>query len=928
MGGQAWSNPHPLNNFVPTTVTNNVFRGNIGFSIVINRWVDGLMKIDPRLPFILVGIDTMGGVWTAKWASSRYSTACGSGRAACEADFEDRPSFDPKITPQPSIAEVSPLVPRFAFCFLPLLVRHALQSPGEFGYPASRREEAQGRKAFGRRNAKSGDPSHDASDALDTRMAPTDQEARHLTTTPSGNNKSIPHFPAISHQDFSKAPGEVPSPGGRSCSSLATTVVSSPAPSPRRRQHFQVSRPGARTSEPDTMPFLVAVAKLAAFTDVFLTGLIIPLLPTILESRAHVPQHQAQIWTSVLVAAHGGAVAVVSPFMPLLTRRGPSGYAVLLAGLAGAAAAFALLQLSHDLGLLIFARALQGLSAAAITGASSAILASATSSRPSSCGLASLTPAFLQSVAMTTAPALAGTLHDYYDADAVFYCAYTCIALSGVLGLVAVTATPASHLRASNEPEPRSRSEIPAERSGQQDPATAVVGAVALSPGLLVGLYGYLVLALLTSALQGVLPLFVERRFNWSVLATGYTFVPLSAPAALIGPLAGALAVRVPKSTRFLTTVGFLACLPAFLHLGQLGKNTKLRQHPFFLTLGGLSLATGLCGDPLAKEITSVLASSANDSWSATALATSLPSLAHAWGSLVGPLLAGAVSWLWGWQTMNTTLAAISAATGVASLLFLQGWIGSPSPEIRAHRTEARSDEESAPLLTNDRSSRSLYGPKEEYGGGNGDDCKQRQDSDGVSPHSRTGADRKSRTHRRHFSVDNFSVATTTTPGSIDSSASSVRFQAALETPTLGASTGGVKRPSTDSATGKSAAERRFVMREAPHAPATDPLLAAGSLYVIDEERDTGRGVESRRHKRRVVVFAEGSAPPELLARHRHHVVAINALDGTAQMVADSTEDHAVHVTEEAAGDETAFSDATARRYVVVVVEGEDDAER
>jgi hypothetical protein len=43
MGGQVGSNPHPLNNFVPTTVTNNVFRGNIGFSIVINRWVDGLM---------------------------------------------------------------------------------------------------------------------------------------------------------------------------------------------------------------------------------------------------------------------------------------------------------------------------------------------------------------------------------------------------------------------------------------------------------------------------------------------------------------------------------------------------------------------------------------------------------------------------------------------------------------------------------------------------------------------------------------------------------------------------------------------------------------------------------------------------------------------------------------------------------------------
>jgi hypothetical protein len=81
--------------------------------------------------------------------------------------------------------------------------------------------------------------------------------------------------------------------------------------------------------------------------------------------------------------------------------------------------------------------------------------------------------------------------------------------------------------------------------------------------------------------------------------------------------------------------------------------------------------------------------------------------------------------------------------------------------------------------------------------------------------------------------------------------------------------------------------------------------------------------VESQRQKRRVVVFPEGTAPPGLLERHRHHVVAINALDGTAQMVSDTRDNHAVHVTEDAE-DEAAFSEATSRRYVVVVVEGED----
>jgi hypothetical protein len=158
----------------------------------------------------------------------------------------------------------------------------------------------------------------------------------------------------------------------------------------------------------------------------------------------------------------------------------------------------------------------------------------------------------------------------------------------------------------------------------------------------------------------------------------------------------------------------------------------------------------------------------------------------------------------------------------------------------------------------------------------------------------------------------------------VDSSTSSVRFQAALETPVHGTLSNGAKRPSISDSGSKTSAERRYILREAPHAPATDPLLAAGSLYVIDEERDTAVGVESERQNRRVVVFAEGTAPPELLERHRHHIVAINALDGTAQMVSDSTSDHAVHVTEETGEEEPAFSEATSRRYVVVVVEDED----
>ncbi|KAK4156804.1 major facilitator superfamily domain-containing protein [Chaetomidium leptoderma] len=681
------------------------------------------------------------------------------------------------------------------------------------------------------------------------------------------------------------------------------------------------------------MSFLVVLAKFSAFTDAFLSGLVIPLIPILLQTRAHVPHHQVQIWASVLVAAYGGAFAAVSPLIPLLTRQGPQAYVVLIASLACAAAAFAVLQFSCDLTLLIVARALQGLAAAAVTGASSGLFATTAST-----GSTWLTPAFIQSVAMTTAPFTAGLLHDYYGLDAVFHSAYVLIVLDILLVLVAVNTTANDQQQQprltdeaagllESETQPGGYGTMPSGPDGfTRSPSPSIPPIPSLpaattpwSSRLLVAFCGYLVVGLLNSALQSLLPLLVQRYFDRSMLATGYMFVALSAPAALIGLFSGILSTRVPKSPRFLTAIGFLACLPAFLFLGQLPQ-----MRAFLLTLSGISLAIGLCGDPLVKEMADAVGPSTGDSWGAAAQAATLPNLANAWGTLIGPLFAGAINWLWGWQTTNRSLAIVAAATGVISLLFLQGWIANPYPGNRARPLEASSDEESASLLANDGSNRRLYGQSEAYGRKE-DRYPRRQDSDDVSPHTRSGEDRKHRPHRRHFSVDNFSVATTTTPGSLDSSASSVRFQAALETPRQGSSVSSVsKRAEASDSASKASAERRYVMREAPHAPATDPLLAAGSLYVIDEERDTARGVESERQKRRVVVFPEGTAPPGLLERHRHHVVAINALDGTAQMVSNSTDNHAVHVTEESAEDEPAFSEASSRRYVVVVVEGEE----
>ncbi|KAK4199852.1 major facilitator superfamily domain-containing protein [Triangularia verruculosa] len=720
--------------------------------------------------------------------------------------------------------------------------------------------------------------------------------------------------------------------------------------------------PRTTTAGPAKMFFLISLAKFAAFADVFLTGLLVPLVPTIIQEKTNVPPAQVQVWIAVFLAAAGGTAAVVSPLMPFVTRQGPLTWVILLAGLASSGASFALIQSSASLQMLIAARALQGVSSAATTGACSGMLATAVAVNERAPILSWISPAFIQSLALAGAPALSGFLYTQYKgSEIVFYVAYALIASTSLFTLIAAAVTPSveistpspelvnsadeglateSHGYGTMTPEieplrsalrnrrhsERSRSplSVSSVRSSRSSTSTIVTEPSTWSLRLLVAVYGYFVLNLLTTAFATVLPLRIIRKFGWSELSVGLMFVWLSAPAVLVGVLTGAFTARVSGSARWLTAIGFLASVPGILSLVSATGQTTEDSHgiftnPLLLTLAAISFATGLCGDPLIEEITNVVGpSSINDPSSAVAQASSLPNIAAAWGSLVGPLFAGAITWVWGFQVLVQSLALVAASTGILSVIFVQGWSGSSDTDSGRHRSQPATDEEAAPLLANDRG----HHAQAQVGSSRSQKSKPFADTPG-SP-----SNRKNRSHRRHFSVDNVSVTTTSGLGSVESAPPRhVRFQAALEDSLEGS---GPSQPPTRENSGTANPERRYVMREAPHAPTTDPLLAAGSRYVIDEERSVVSGNE--RPKRHVVVFAEGTAPPELLARHRHHTVAINALDGTTQIVSNSTDDHAVSVTEDSGENGPEFPEATSRRYVVVVVEesegdGEDEIE-
>lgn len=121
--------------------------------------------------------------------------------------------------------------------------------------------------------------------------------------------------------------------------------------------------------------FITLTVSLAVFTDIFLYGVIIPVIPFALTSRSGLEITEVQTWLSVLLAVYGAAMFCASPVCGWATDRIRSRRTFLLIGLVALGVATALLLAARSLALIIVARTLQGVSAAVVWVAGPALLA-------------------------------------------------------------------------------------------------------------------------------------------------------------------------------------------------------------------------------------------------------------------------------------------------------------------------------------------------------------------------------------------------------------------------------------------------------------------------------------------------------------------------------------------------------------------------
>ena len=112
--------------------------------------------------------------------------------------------------------------------------------------------------------------------------------------------------------------------------------------------------------------FIVATVAIGLFTDLFLYGLIVPVLPFMVRDRINIPENKTQSYVSGLLAAYAGASVIFSVPAGWVADRTKARQLPFLAGLAALLGATILLPLGQSLAVLIVARILQGTSAAVV----------------------------------------------------------------------------------------------------------------------------------------------------------------------------------------------------------------------------------------------------------------------------------------------------------------------------------------------------------------------------------------------------------------------------------------------------------------------------------------------------------------------------------------------------------------------------------
>ncbi|PSR89040.1 major facilitator superfamily domain-containing protein, partial [Coniella lustricola] len=458
--------------------------------------------------------------------------------------------------------------------------------------------------------------------------------------------------------------------------------------------------------------FIAATVCLAIFTDIFLYGIIVPVLPFAMTNRIGIPNDSLQQWNAIFLACYTIAVCVGSPVAGIYADHSSSRRWPLLLGLLALAGSTLLLCLGKTAALFVVGRLLQGFSAAIVWSVGLALLADTFGDK---IGVAMGYSSIAMSLGLLVAPAIGGVVFDKLGYYAVFYIAFGCIFLDILLRLAMIEKKVARQWTSEEEVMEEGRSdsdreqtltsdgrevisttedeiELPGratfEKSSEEGVSgvtpkvgeTAMKSVVARSPAkyprlrliksrrMLVANWGIITQSAVMLSWDTVLPLYVKQTFSWTSTAAGLIFFAIFIPGFL-SPLVGHLSDRY--GARWPSFAGFLASIPILVCLRFVTSNTLDQKVLLAALLALMGVTLTFSNTPLMAEITYAIEAEEKKNpgvfgeAGVYGLGYGLFCTSFALGGTIGALLSGYVMAGAGWTTLTWALAIWMAGAAV-----------------------------------------------------------------------------------------------------------------------------------------------------------------------------------------------------------------------------------------------------------------------
>ncbi|KAF7588597.1 hypothetical protein BBP40_005482 [Aspergillus hancockii] len=433
--------------------------------------------------------------------------------------------------------------------------------------------------------------------------------------------------------------------------------------------------------------FVISVVSMAVFTDIFIYGMIIPILPVVLQTRVVVPDDQLQQWMSIMLAAFGGALFVGSPVFGYFADKGTSRQVPFIIGLLALGGSTIMFWAARTLFSLVIARVLQGLSASVVWTVGMALVVDTVGKDGVGAAMGYISMAM--TVGTVFGPFIGGIVLSKIGYDAVFAIAISLVALDILLRLIMIeqktaskwiqppTAGETESLLSSSSGDDNATYEAIGQKYPEvsinfrhsvcwpdEDAELVVSGKTSSIPPILrlacsrsvwLCLGATVVDAILWSSFDTVLPLHVMKIFKWSSFWVGICFLPLFAPSFL-SPLVGNAVDRY--GSRTIAFLGFLLDFPTFFLLRLITHDTTHDQALLYVFLFMAGIASTLQIVALMTEVSLVVERQEKEmpgifgSQGGLGQAYGLYNVAWSGGQVLGPLIAGLLSERGGWVTM------------------------------------------------------------------------------------------------------------------------------------------------------------------------------------------------------------------------------------------------------------------------------------